>query len=103
MHKEPPYELPMFQDDNALRLPGLFSPGREGHMALRDGKKTAVRNGDLMRVPSKVFDGVPEPVEGFLNERAPVFRIKSVAERPPFAGLCQFPAGWREAERSAPV
>ena len=103
MHKEPPYELPVFQDDNALRFPGLFSPGREGHMVLRDGKKTAVRNGDLMRVPSKVFDGVPEAVESFFDERAPVFFIKSVAERPPLAGLCQFPAGWREAERAAPV
>ena len=103
MHKEPPYELPVFQDDNALRLSGLFSPGREGHMALRDGKKTAVRNGNLMRVPAKVFDGVPEPVESFLNERAPVFFVKAVAERPPLAGLCQLPGGWREAERAAPV
>ena len=98
MHQEPPDEFCMLQGDLTFRLAGLFAPGREGDLLFRDGKDTAVGNGDLMGVSSKVFDGISKTMKGFFDVRTPILFIKFIFPVLPFMGILQSFTGGGEAQ-----
>ena len=93
----------MLQSDLAFGLAGLFPSGRECDFVFCHRKDTAVGNGDLMGVSSKVFDGISKAVKGFFDVGTPRFLIKTVPEFCPCVGIAQFMAGrWKE-QFSLPV
>ena len=89
MHQVSPNEFCMLQSDLASGSAGLFSPGRECDLLFRDGKDTAVGNGDLMGVSSKVFDGISKTMKGFFDVRTPILFIKFIFPVLPFMGILQ--------------
>lgn len=76
---------------------GDFPPGPAGdtgtcgenHLFFADGKDPAVGNGDLMSIPSQVFERVAKTVEGLFYERAPVLPVKKIKEFFPGIGIAQ--------------
>ena len=98
MHQVSPNEFCMSQSDLAPGLAGLFSPGGERDLLFRDGKDTAVGNGDLMGVSSKVFDGISKTIKGFFDVRTPILFIKFIFPVLPFIGILQSFTGGRKIQ-----
>ena len=79
----------MLQSDLAFGLAGLFPSGRECDFVFCHRKDTAVGNGDLMGVSSKVFDGISKAVKGFFDVRAPILLVKVLFPVIPFLRILQ--------------
>ena len=47
-------------------------------MCIRDRNDSAVRDGNLVGIAPKIFDGISKTVEGLFNIRTPVFLIEGV-------------------------
>ena len=98
MQEEPPDELAAAYGNGAFWIPRLQAPCRKGDLRFRNGKDTAVGDGDLMGIPAQVLDGVAEAVEGLPDERAPVPAVKAVPEGLPAGGSADSVTGSREGK-----
>ena len=101
MHQVSPNEFCMLQMICAWAR-RLF-PWRECDFLFRDGKDTVVGDGNLMGIPSKVFERIAKSVKSFFYVRAPVFAVKIIFERLPLIGIPEFFTGRRENDLSFPV
>ena len=50
-------------------------------------KNTGIGNGNLMRLSSKIFDGIAKAVEGFTDVRTPYFCVKLIFKFVPLIGI----------------
>ena len=82
--KEPPDEFMIVQRDHSFGITRFFAPCPKGSLLPGNGNEPAIGYGDLMGIPSKIFDGVSKSVEGLLDEGAPVNAIKAIPEGIPF-------------------
>jgi len=84
-----PDEFGVLKRDAPAWLARPFSPGGKGHPPFVDGQDSAVRYRDFVGVPSQIFHGVAEPVEGFLYVGTPVLLVKAVTEPGPSMRVAQ--------------
>lgn len=73
-------------------IPFLETPASldgKNHPPFVDGQDSAVRYRDFVGVPSQIFHGVAEPVEGFLYVGTPVLLVKAVTEPGPSMRVAQ--------------
>ncbi len=101
MHKVTPDEFGIFQGDALVRFTGLFPSGGKSDLLLIGREDTAVRYGDLMCIPAKIFNGIAKPIEGFLNVRTPVLLVKGITKLRPFIRIPQFFTGGRKYQFTA--
>ena len=80
MHQITAYEFRVIQSDGASWIARPFPFGGKDGLPFVNRKYPAVGNGNLVRIPSKIFNGVAETVEGFLYVRTPVLAVKAVTE-----------------------
>lgn len=98
MHKVTADKFRMFQC-NLPFWPAWFSgTGRECNRIFCNRKDPAVRDGDLVRVSSQVFDGIAKTIKGFLDVGAPVLFIKGVFPFSPVVWITQHLAGRRKGK-----
>lgn len=93
MHQIATDEFRVIQSDAALRVARPFSPGRKDGLLSVNRKYPAVGDGNLVRISSKIRNGVAETIEGLLYVRTPVFLVKAVAEFCPVVRVTQLLAG----------
>lgn len=93
MHQIAADEFRVIQRDAALRVARPFPPGRKDSLLSVNGKYPAVGYGNLVRISSKIFNGVAETMEGLLYVRTPVFLVKAAAEFCPLVRVTQLFAG----------
>ena len=93
VHEVTPYEFRTGQGYPALWISRLLPSGRERDILPVKVKNTAVRDGNLMGIASKVFDGIAKAVKGFLDIRAPVHFIELIFQFLPVTGISKSFAG----------
>lgn len=98
MHQITAYEFRVIQSDGASWIARPFPFGGKDGLPFVNRKYPAVGNGNLVRIPSKIFNGVAETVEGFLYVRTPVLAVKAITEFRPVVRVTQLLAGGRESE-----
>ena len=98
MHQITADELDVFQSNDPARFPRTFPSGRKRNLLFIDRKDTAVRNGNLVGISSKIFYRIAKSMECFFYVSAPFLSIKEIAEFRPFIGIPEFVTGSRESQ-----
>lgn len=98
MHQVTPDEFCMLQSNLTSGFTGLFPSGRKSDRILGNRKDPAVRNGNLVGITPKIFNGIAKAVKGFLDVRTPVHFIKFVFPFLPVIGITQLSTGRRECK-----
>ena len=98
VHQETPDELFIRERDHAPGPAFVSGPCGECHPVFCHFKDTAVGDGDLVGITAKVFNGVPETVEGLFDVWTPVFPVEGVPEFMPCVGIPQMEAGSRKIQ-----
>lgn len=75
------------------RFTGMLPSCRKSHLLFIHRQDPAVGYGNLMGIPSEIFDGIAKAVECFLYVGAPVFFVKRIPEGSPFIRIPQFFTG----------
>lgn len=83
----------ILERDVPTRLTGFLSSRGECNLILIHGQDPAVGYGNLMGIPSQVFDSVAKAIEGFFYVRAPVFFIKGIPKGSPFIRIPRLLSG----------
>lgn len=78
VHEVTPYEFRTGQGYAALWISRLLPSGRERDVFIVKIKNAAVGDGNLMGIAAKVFDGIAESAEGFLDIWAPFHFIELI-------------------------
>ena len=65
MHQITADELDVFQSNDPARFPRTFPSGRKRNLLFIDRKDTAVRNGNLVGISSKIFYRIAKSMECF--------------------------------------
>ena len=76
-----------------LLFVGLVVLGPKGNGVIVHPGDPGVADGDPMRVPSRIFDGVAGAMKGLFHVGEPGFPIKGITKAGPHAGLTELPAG----------
>lgn len=93
MHQVTADKFRILKCDFPARSTGGFPSCRERNLPLIHRQNPAVGYGNLMGIPSKVFDGIAKAVEGFFYVRAPILFVKGIPEGSPFIRIPQFFTG----------
>ncbi len=80
MHQVTADEFRIVQSDGTFWVAGLFPTGRKGRLVFVNRKDPAVGDGNLVCIPSKVFDCVAKAIKRFFYVRAPILLVKAVTE-----------------------
>lgn len=80
MHKVAADKFRVIKGDGAPGVTWMKAAGRESHLAIIQGKDAAVRDGNLMGIPAKIFDGIAKSVKSFLYVGTPILIIEGMAE-----------------------
>ena len=83
MHQVTADKFRLRQSDGPFGVARFLAPGSEGNIRICYRTEPAVGDGNLIRIPPQVLDGIAEAVEGFLYVGAPVNGIQTVSEFPP--------------------
>ena len=78
MHQVTPDEFCMLQSNLTSGFTGLFPSGRKSDRILGNRKDPAVRNGNLVGITPKIFNGIAKAVKGLLYVGTPFLFIKPV-------------------------
>lgn len=98
MHQITADKFRVIQSDHAFWVAGLFPTGGKDSPLSVNGKDPAVGDGNLMCIPSKVFDCVAKSVKCFFYVRAPVLLVKGVTEFCPVVRVTQLFTGSRKKQ-----
>ena len=98
MHEISPDKFRILQSDHTTGFSWPEGSGCEGGLGFRDFDDPAVRDSDLIRVPSQIFDGVSESVKGLFDKRTPVLLVERVPELIPVIGIPEVLAGSRKGK-----
>lgn len=101
MHQITTDEFRVIQDDPTFGFTGFLSPDRKSDRIIGNRKDPAVRNGNLMSVAPKVFNGIAKAVKGLFDVGTPVHFIKAVFPFFPVTGITQLFTGRRKCKRAA--
>ncbi len=93
MHQITADEFGVFQGNPPVRPTWLFPSGRERDILRINRKDTAVRNGNLVCISSKIFHRIAKSVECFFYVRAPVLSIKEIPEFSPLIRIAELVTG----------
>ena len=96
MHQVTPDEFCMLQSNLTSGFTGLFPSGRKSDRILGNRKAPAVRNGNLVGITPKIFNGIAKAVKGFLDVGAPVRFIEAAFPFLPMVRVTQLFTGKRK-------
>lgn len=88
----------LWADRNFPRLPPVLPSCGETDFLIRNGEDPAVRNCDLIRIPSEIFDRVTFAVKCFLYVGNPFFVVEGITELVPLVGIAELLALSRKRE-----
>lgn len=80
MHKIAAYEFLIGKADGTPWLSGSPASGREGGVCSSYREDTAVGDRNLMRISTKVLDGIAKAVKGLFDIGAPVLFVEGITE-----------------------
>lgn len=103
MHQVTADKFRLRQSDGPFGVARFLAPGNEGNIRICYRTEPAVGDGNLIRIPPQVLDGIAEAVEGFLYVGAPVNGIQTVSEFPPLIRIAEDFTGMGKRKLFFPV
>lgn len=93
MHHQTAYELFAGECDIFQNRAVFVVFCGKGNTLGGDGFDPGIGNGDAVCIPSKIFNGITEPVKGLPDIRAPLFLVEGILKLLPDIGITQLFTG----------